>query len=107
MKKPEYQLVLQFPCESIAQFDAVIDLEERLIELFVDSATEVDGHDSGSGEANIFILTPEPIKAFERAHAVVNEIPSLAVALRAAFRRVDADDYSIIWPIGATGFTVA
>jgi hypothetical protein len=107
MRKPEYQLVLQFPCASMADFDAVIELEERLIEEFEGSTAEVDGHDSGSGEANIFILTPEPTMSFKRALAVVNKTPSLAVALRAAFRRIDADEYSILWPIGETEFSLA
>jgi len=31
MKRLEYQLVLQFPCESMDDFAAVIRLEDRLL----------------------------------------------------------------------------
>jgi hypothetical protein len=107
MKKAEYQLVLQFPCTSMAEFDAVIELEGKLIDAFADSATEVDGHDSGSGEANIFILTSDPNTSFASALAVIMKDPGLAASLRAGFRPLDADEYSVLWPTGVTAFSVA
>jgi hypothetical protein len=107
MKAPEYQLVLQFPCASLERFDAIIELEEILIEELAGSAAEVDGHDAGRGEANIFILTSDPTGSFARAHAVIRKDPDLALALRAAFRRVDGNEYSVLWPEGATSFDVA
>jgi hypothetical protein len=107
MKKTKYQLVLQFPCTSMAEFDAVIELEEKLIDVFADSATEVDGHDSGSGEANIFILTSDPDVSFASALAVIMKDTGLAASLRAAFRPLDADEYSVLWPTGETVFSVA
>lgn len=91
----------------MAEFDAVIELEEKLIDVFADSATEVDGHDSGSGEANIFILTSDPNASFAGALAVIMGDPGLATSLRAAFRRLDADEYSVLWPTGVTAFSVA
>jgi hypothetical protein len=52
----KYQLVLQFQAESVQEFDELVVLEELLVKkLPLDS--EVDGHDFGSGEFNIFILT--------------------------------------------------
>ena len=33
MSKTQYQLVLQFPCTSMAEFDAVIELEEKLMDV--------------------------------------------------------------------------
>jgi hypothetical protein len=98
MNKTKYQLVLQFACTSEAEFDAVTELEEKLIDVFADSATEVDGHDSGSGEANIFILTSDPNAAFATALAVIAKDPGLAASLWAAFRPLDADEYSVLWP---------
>jgi hypothetical protein len=105
--KPQYQLVLQFPFESTADFDAVIELEERLIEEFSGSATHVDGHDSGSGEANIFILTPNPNESFALAQVVVKKTFGISAEFRAGFRRIDSDEYAVLWPAGARGFSVA
>jgi hypothetical protein len=107
MKKPEYQLVLQFPCNSSDDFDAVIRLEDRLLEELRSTDSEIDGHDAGSGEANIFILTENPVETFKLTHTVVQEFRNLAGALRCAFRRIDAEEYSALWPLGAKRFSVA
>jgi hypothetical protein len=49
----KYQLVLQFQAESVQEFDELVVLEDLLAEkLPLDS--EVDGHDFGSGEFNLF-----------------------------------------------------
>ena len=40
-------------------FDQLVILEDKLIEELGSVAT-VDGHDFGSGEFNIFVLTDEP-----------------------------------------------
>ena len=107
MKKAQFQLVLQFPCDSMEEFDAVVGLEVTLIAELSGGITDVDGHDSGSGEANIFILTSEPHETFERAHAVVSRVSRLASVLRAAYRRLDAEEYSVLWPPGDTRFVAA
>jgi len=106
MKKADHQLVLQFPCRSMEEFDAVVGLEDTLIAELPGGIADVDGHDSGSGEANIFILTSEPRKTFERAHAVISRDSRLASVLRAAYRRLDAEEYSVLWPPGETSFVV-
>jgi hypothetical protein len=55
----KYQLVLQFQAESVQEFDELVVLENLLVETLPLQA-EVDGHDFGSGEFNIFILTDLP-----------------------------------------------
>ena len=55
----QYQLTLQFRGDSLGDYDAMVALEDELTEQVGDSA-EVDGHDCGSGETNIFIFTPDP-----------------------------------------------
>jgi hypothetical protein len=107
MKKPECQLVLQFPCNSMEEFDAVVALEDTLMAELPATLADVDGHDSGSGEANIFIHTSEPNQTFERARAVVDKVPRLAPVLRAAYRKLDAEEYVVLWPPGETRFAVA
>jgi hypothetical protein len=94
----KYQLALQFPANSIADYDGMITLEEQLTKALGSSA-EVDGHDSGSGEMNIFIHTDEPEKTFKRIRDVVAKrefFPNLV----AAYRELSGEEYTILWPIG-------
>lgn len=50
-----YQLVIQFAEEVFEEIDEIADFEDKLDESLIDA--EVDGHDIGSGECNIFIHT--------------------------------------------------
>jgi hypothetical protein len=51
----KYQLVLQFPATSLDDYDTFVALEEILRQKICDFG-EIDGHDFGSGEMNIFII---------------------------------------------------
>ena len=62
----KYQLVLQFNASSIEDFDAMVALEED-IERVLGENHEVDGHDYGSGEMNIFVHTNDPAQALALA----------------------------------------
>jgi len=84
----------------------VVALEGALMAELPTNLADVDGHDSGSGEANIFILTSEPNETFERVRAVVSGFSGLEQVLRAAYRRPDAEQYSVLWPPGETAFAV-
>ena len=53
------KLVLQFRGGALADLDETAALEEDLIDVLGDSA-EVDGHDVGSSETNIFIFSSDP-----------------------------------------------
>ncbi len=59
----KYQLVLQFTEESLDAYDRLIALDDLLIDALIEIA-KVDGHDMGSGEANIFILSDDPAGTF-------------------------------------------
>jgi hypothetical protein len=91
-----HQLVLQFKGESLADFDSLVAVENALISELGNSA-KVDGHDFGSGTANIFIFTSEPEMTFWRAKQWLQKVGRLG-AVTAAHRPVDGDDYSVIWP---------
>ena len=55
------QLVLQFKADGdLGSFEKLVSFEETL-SLLLGQIAEVDGHDFGSGEMNIFILTDHPI----------------------------------------------
>lgn len=97
----QYQLILQFRGDTLADYDAMIALEDELIEELQDTA-EVDGHDCGSGESNIFIFTSDPVATFQRAKAVI-ERAGLLHAVTAAYREVDGERHTVIWPEGSQG----
>jgi hypothetical protein len=91
-----YQLVLQVQSDALADYDVMLAIEDRLI-IAMDSAAEVDGHDVGSGETNIFILTEDPKAALARALPVLDEFGVLN-RIRAAYRRVGEESYTLLWP---------
>jgi hypothetical protein len=94
----KYQMVLQFRGDSLADHDQMVALEDGLIAALRDTAS-VDGHDVGSGETNIFILTDDPKATFRQVKLVLERMGRLT-DVRAAYRPVDGERYSLIWPEG-------
>ena len=85
-------------------FDRLVALEDSLIEEMGNAAT-VDGHDFGSGQFNIFIVTDEPVASFRKGRGIVANqgIPNV---MRSAYRELDGEDYVILWPSSLTEFRV-
>ena len=56
------QIVVQLPLIlNLMDFDALISVEEGLIDLFKDNrGVDVEGHDIGRGRFNVFIHSDEP-----------------------------------------------
>jgi hypothetical protein len=90
-----YQLVLQFAANTISHYDALVALEQQISAAL--SESELDGHDMGSGEANIFILTSDPQQAFHQIVPVLERTGQMET-LTAAYRRTDEDRYHVLWP---------
>jgi hypothetical protein len=61
----KYQLVLQWPAHAIEDFDRLVEVEETLVER-LSERHDVDGHDMGAGEMNMFIHTEHPTAALPR-----------------------------------------
>ena len=101
----KFQLVLQFSTAEMEQFDALVALEEDLIQN-LPATSEVDGHDFGSGEFNIFIVTDQPREAFEVAQALIT-IESFRDQLKAAYRQQGKEEFVILWPEHLETFRVA
>jgi hypothetical protein len=102
----DHQLVLQFKGGNLFDLDTLLSLEDQLQEL-IGPIGDVDGHDMGSGEANIFVITPDPIAAFERIKPLLFET-SLLNTVRAAYRDVRSDVFTVLWPERSTkAFVVA
>ena len=100
-----YQLVFQLPLSSIADYDDMVRLEERIAGA-LGQLGEVDGHDAGSGEANIFVRTDRPEFAFDWIRRALwgNELPA---GLKVAYRRLDGEAYTILHPPGESRFDIA
>lgn len=100
----KYQLVLQWPASSINDYDAMIEVEDALIEK-LSEANDVDGHDAGSSEVNIFIRTDDPKRAFNEVKAILGS-RDFWVDARVAYREVVGSEYTILWPKDLTEFKV-
>ena len=90
-----FQLVLQFSQWNDRAFDDLIRLEESLAEAVGEKA--IDGHDLGSGEANIFILTESLDADFEACLPRIVDAGLLS-NFSAGYRAMDAEEYKRIWP---------
>lgn len=92
--------------ETILDFDALVTLEQNL-QRVVEPIAEVDGHDIGSGEINIFVFTADPVATFERAKMLLSDA-SLLDKVGSAYRDLQSDKYTVIWPeSSAEVFTIA
>jgi hypothetical protein len=96
----DYQLVLQFKGNVIRDFDELVNFEDDL-QRVVQPIAEVDGHDIGSGEMNIFVLTANPVATFERAKPLLSDA-SLLHNVGVAYRELRSDDFTVIWPESST-----
>lgn len=84
----KFQLVIQFEASSEEDFEKLIEIEEK-IENLVGSSHEVDGHDFGSGEMNIFIYTDNPNGDFELIKSTL--IANVENTMKVAFREVEGE----------------
>ena len=100
-----YQLVLQIPASSITDFDRLIMLEEAIID-GLGSTGDVDGHDAGSGEMNIFVLTDDPKLAFDRIKTIP-DVGDHLLNMKVAFREVGKHEFTIIHPHDLKSFAIA
>lgn len=102
----DFQLVLQWATESTTcNYDALIEVEELLIE-GLPEGNEVDGHDLGSQQMNIFIRSKDPIACFGHARNILVDHEMWAT-VRAAYRHVDAEAYTVLWPENLAEFKVS
>jgi hypothetical protein len=101
----KFQVVLQWPATSMSDFDGMVEIEDLLVEKLSEQC-DVDGHDFGSEETNIFVHTHDPLRAFEEIRIILSG-HKLWPHARIAYRRVDGTEYAVLWPQGgATTFNV-
>jgi hypothetical protein len=99
-----YQLVLQWD-ESCLDYDSLIEIEEQLI-ASMSAGNDVDGHDVGQDEANIFVLTDNPLSSLREARAILADTKE-GMLMRAGYRRLDEDVFTPAWPDGLISFGVS
>ena len=99
-----HELVLQLPGTSIQDYDALIELENRII-AGLDNLGHVSGHEMGSGEMNIFIETDHPKLAFEKIRLLFGT-EAFMPELKAAYCDMDSENYVILHPPGLEHFSV-
>ena len=92
----KFELVLQWPASSVDDYDSMITIEDSLIEGLPDDC-EVDGHDAGSGQANIFIRTDNPTKTFQDIRNLLGGEDAFD-DLRVAYRDRERSEYAVLWP---------
>jgi hypothetical protein len=95
-----FQIVLQWPIHSSDDYDEMIGVEELLIAKLT-AQSEVDGHDFGADETNIFVLTDDPRRAFEEIKSILSGHRLWPIAI-IAYRHMDGTDYHVLWPQGTT-----
>jgi len=100
-----YQLVVQIKPATSADLNRLVNWENALIEYLATTA-EVDGHDLGDGEFNMFIYTDDPSGTFRRIQSLP-DTRRLSASMAAAYRSVDGGDYIIIWPPDLKRFDIA
>ncbi len=100
----KYLIVLQWPANCTKDYDTMIDIEAVLSE-HLSQHSEVDGHDAGSGEMNIFIHTDDPVAAFNEVRAALGS-RDFWVNARVAYREIEKSNYTILWPKHLNEFKV-
>jgi hypothetical protein len=99
------ELVLQLPASSIQDYDAMIELEDRII-AGLGNLGKVSGHDMGVGEMNIFIRTDHPKLTFESLKELFGTRDFMP-ELKAAYRDVGKDNFTVIYPADLDRFAIA
>lgn len=82
----------------------MIEIEDLLTDNLSENS-DVDGHDAGSGEVNIFIHTNDPRFAFDEVKAILGT-RDFWVDARVAYREIEGNEYTVLWPKDLADFNV-
>ena len=100
----KYQLVIQFPEAMFGYLDWIIEMEDRLEDNLLNA--ELDGHDIGSGEVNIFIHTNHPQQTFELVKNILQREEDVLENAKIAYRELCSEEYNCLWPEDLKAFEV-
>lgn len=96
-----HQLVLQFIGDEDDTVDKVIDLEDRLIDALEGlTSVDVDGHEVGEGVINLSLHAKNAPRIWEKIEPLIEEAALENLDINAvAYRSLDSDDYTVLWPV--------
>jgi hypothetical protein len=100
----EFLLVLPVPGSSIRGRDEVRDLEER-VSAAVGPNGIVDHHYTVTGETDFLIFTKKPLEAYDALRGLADF--DTRPELRAAYRRLDDEDYEVFYRESSFRFHIA
>jgi hypothetical protein len=96
----EYQLVIKLWRSSLSQEGFLGSLQADLKQALGDTV-ELEGHDVGAKEINLFMLTNEPRHAFRKAKDVL-AARGVENGLSAAYRLNGGAQFTSLWPLRST-----
>jgi len=100
----KFQLVFQWPAATIKDYDEMIAIEDTLVQR-LGRFGKVDGHDVGSGQTNIFVHTDYPEQTLIQIMRIFGS-KDFMIDLRAAYREISGEKYTILWPKDLDMFSV-
>ena len=100
----KYVFVIQWPGSSTEDYDSMVEIENLLISGLSDG-NNVDGHDVGSGEVNIFIETDDPLGLYKEILSVLGAHDARP-DIRMAYRNAEGGTYTVLWPTNLRDFEV-
>lgn len=99
----QYQLVIQLPESLEGGLDKLIELEDEF-DARIGNNAEIDGHDIGSGQMNIFIITSNPVETFQIIKNILTK--DTLASMKAAYRNIEDKNFICLYPEKLTHFDV-
>jgi hypothetical protein len=93
-----FQVVMRWPAHSTSDFDEMVAVEDLLIAKLSEK-NKLDGHDFRTTEANIFVRTVDAHGAFQEIQTILSGHRLWPKAV-IAYRRIDGNEYTVVWPPG-------
>ncbi len=100
----KYQIAVQLPEDIFGDLDRIIEMEDKIEENLLNA--ELDGHDLGNGEVNIFIHTNNPVETFELIKNIFQDDKEVLANAKVAYRELTGEEYTILWPADLKEFEI-
>ena len=94
----QYQLVLRFRKASFGNPEDIDTLERALADALGDTA-QLDGHDTGARDIDLFISSTDPASTFRRSKPALQNLLVLDRVI-AAYRLEGGARFTVVWPLG-------
>jgi hypothetical protein len=85
-------------------YDSMVTIENLLISS-ISRNSNVDGHDVGSDEVNIFIETDDPQGLYDEVSSLLGPYDAWS-DIRIAYRSAEGGAYTVLWPKNLRDFDV-